>query len=90
MPHKKLFEKKAELKYLVRFGCMIFTVNNDPNRKKTDEKGVHRFMLCYTNTGYKVLDPKTLKVKSIKHARCMESKVYGDQVMRKTRLEKSR
>lgn len=87
IPYEKFFGKEVSIKNLVRFGALIYMVNNDPKRKKTDEKGVACFMLCYTNTGYKVLDPNTNKVESVKHARVIEGKVYGDHIVKKWRPE---
>lgn len=77
-PYDKYFGKISNVSNLRRFGCLIYTRNTDPQRKKLSEKGVAKFLLGYTSTGYLVLDPNTNCVSSIKHAHPVESKVYRD------------
>ncbi|MBP1527053.1 MAG: DDE-type integrase/transposase/recombinase [Spiroplasma ixodetis] len=86
-PYERIFGKIPRIDNLRRFGSLVYTINNDPGKKKVDEKGVAKFMLCYTNTGYKVLDPKTNKIESVKHARFFEDKVYGNHIKRQWRPE---
>lgn len=83
IPFERFFGKRVSVENLVRLWCLIYTINHDPQWKKVGEKSSEKFMLCYTNIGYNVIDLKTNKIESVKHTCCVKGKVYGNDIKRK-------
>lgn len=82
-PFKRWYEKEVDIGNLRRFGCLVYTRNTDPNIKKTTEKGVPRFLVGYTSTGYTLWDPIKHTESSVAYVHFIENVTYGDKIGKK-------
>ncbi len=87
-PYKRWFGKQPSLENLRKFGCKTFTRNTDQkDQSKLSAKGILKFMLSYTNTGYKLLDPTSQSVSIVSDVHCIQHEMYGNTIGKKNKPE---
>lgn len=67
---------KCRVEKFKRFGCVCYVHRNKNRLTKLEKRAVLGVLVGYTETGYRILLPKTKKVIRAKHVRFVENKTY--------------
>jgi hypothetical protein len=77
IPYTMFHERPCTIKYLKRFGCQSFVLNNS-KLGKFDERTLTGFVINCLDDSYLVIDPMTGNIWRSKNVDCTESVTYGD------------
>lgn len=78
-PFEKVYGKQPDLMQIKVFGSRVETLDETRAKgKKFDFRSVSKYLVGYTNTGYRVFDPRTFKVENVCNVIVQENCLFKD------------
>lgn len=79
-PFEVIHNRKPNLKFVRRFGCLAYMRDTKPQKSKFESRGRRVFIIGYTDTGYRVLCPVEGTILNTCDVVCIESQTFGDVI----------